>query len=171
MTDPRPELRPRRAPDAQTVEKSRGRLEIRELWVVGADDLGPYLAGEWGWQAVEQIAWVRRWRRRRPSELWTVEQVTVVTSRTSARSDPAHLLALVRGHWTIENGVHWVRDMSFHEDRLHGRAIGGMLSWLRNIAINLIRRVWAATFIPDAWSRLSVDPRIALRWLHIPLMN
>jgi hypothetical protein len=153
------------------VEKSRGRLEIRELWVVAADDLGPYLAAEWGWQAVEQIAWLRRWRRRRPTELWTVEEVTVVTSRTTAQSTPAQLLALVRGHWTIENRVHWPRDMSFHEDRLHGRAIGGILSWLRNIAINLIRRVWATIFIPDAWSRLSVDPWIALRWLHIPLMN
>jgi len=95
----------------------------------------------------------------------------MVTSRTAARSDPADLLALLRGHWTIENRVHWVRDMSFHEDRLHGRAIGGMLSWLRNMAINLIRRVWPASLIPDAWSRLSLDPRIALRWLHIPLMN
>lgn len=153
------------------MEKSRGRLEIRELWVVAADDLGPYLAAEWGWQAVEQIAWLRRWRRQRPTKLWTVEQVTVVTSRTSASTTPAQLLALVRGHWTIENGVHWVRDMSFHEDRLHGRAIGSMLSGLRNIALNLMRRAWAATFIPDAWSRLSVDPRMALRWLHIPLMN
>jgi hypothetical protein len=71
-----------------------------------------------------------------------VEEVTVVTSRTSASSRPADLLALVRGHWTIENCVHWPRDMSFHEDRLHGRAIGGMQSWLRNMAINLIRRVW-----------------------------
>ena len=109
------------------------------MWVVAADDLGPYLAAEWGWQAVEQIAWARRWRRRRPTELWSVEHVTVVTSWTAAKSDPAHLLALVRGHWTIENRVHWVRDMSFHEDWLHGRAIGGMVpSWLRNIAINLI---------------------------------
>ena len=141
------------------------------MWVVAAADLGPYLAAEWGWQAVEQIAWVRRWRRRRPTELWTVEEVTVVTSRTPAKSTPAQLLALVRGHWTIENRVHWPRDMRFHEDRLLGRAIGGILSWLRNMAINLIRRVWATIFIPDAWSRLSVDPRIALRWLHIPLMN
>jgi hypothetical protein len=45
----------------QTVEKSRGRIEIRELWVVAADDLGTYLAAAWGWQGVEQIAWVRRW--------------------------------------------------------------------------------------------------------------
>lgn len=153
------------------MEKSRGRLEIRELWVVAAEELGEYLAAEWGWQAVEQIAWVRRWRRRRPDELWTVEQVTVVTSKTSTGTTPAQLLALVRGHWTIENCVHWPRDVTYHEDRLHGRAIGGMLSWLRNMAINLIRRVWPASFLPDACSRLSIDPRIALRWLHAPLKN
>lgn len=171
VSGPRPELRPRRAADAQTVEKSRSRLEIREVWVVAAGELGPYLAEEWGWEGVEQIAWVRRWRRRRPSELWTVEEVTVVSSRPSDRSSPAQLLALLRGHWTIENRVHWVRDMSFHEDRLHGRRIAGVLSWLRSMALNLIRRVWPASFIPDAWCRLSVDPRSALRWLLFPLMN
>jgi len=43
--------------------------------------------------------------------------------------------------------------------------------WLRNMAINLIRRAWPADFLPDAWSRLSVDPRIALCWLHFSLKN
>jgi hypothetical protein len=118
-----------------------------------------------------EIGWVRRWRRRHPSELWTVEEVTVVTSRASARNDPAHVLALVRGHWTIENRVHWTRDVSSHEDRWHGRAIGPMLSLLRNMVLNLIRRAWPRTFIPDAWSRLSRDPQIAVRWLNLPLMN
>jgi len=167
----RVELLPRRAADACTVEKSRGRLEIREAWVVAAGELETYLAEEWGWQGVRQLGWVRRWRKRRPSELWSVEQVTIVSSRRPEQATAAHLLSQVRGHWTIENRVHWVRDMSFHEDRLHGRAIGGVLAWLRNIAINLIRRVWPGSFIPDACSRLSVDPRVALRWLHLPLKN
>jgi hypothetical protein len=170
-TGRRTELLPRRAADVCTVEKSRGRLEIRELWVVAADDLEAYLAEEWGWQGVRQLGWLRRWRKRRPSDLWSVEQVTIVSSRGPERTSPAQLLGLVRGHWTIENRVHWPRDMSFHEDRLHGRAIGTMLAWLRNIALNLIRRVWPGSFIPDAWSRLSVDPRAALRWLHLPLKN
>lgn len=139
--------------------------------MVSAEELGSYLAAEWGWQAVEQIGWLRRWRQRRPNELWTVEQVTVVTSRTASTTTPQELLALVRDHWTIENCVHWVRDMSFHEDRLHGRAIGGIMSWLRNQALNLIRRTWPAIFIPDAQSRLSTNLRIALRWLLFPLMN
>src|SRR5512138_3168366 len=56
----RPELLPRRAADARTVEKSRGRLEIREVWVVAADELEAYLAEEWGWQGVRQLGWIRR---------------------------------------------------------------------------------------------------------------
>jgi hypothetical protein len=139
--------------------------------VVQAGQLSEYLAEESGWQRVEQIGLKRRWRKRRPSELWTLEQVTIVTSRAVTTTPARRLLARVRQHWSIENRVHWPRDMSFHEDRLHGRQIGGMLSWLRNIAINLVRRVWPGRFLPDAWSRLSVDLRPALRWLHMPLMN
>lgn len=164
-------MRPRRAPDAITIEKSRGRLEIREVWVVEADELSEYLAEEWGWQGVTQVGWLRRWRKRRVSELWSVEEITIVTSRSAATTSPRMVLTLAREHWSIENRVHWPRDVSFHEDRLHGRQIGGMLAWLRNMTINLIRRVWPETFIPDAWSRLSADRRIALRWLLLPLMN
>lgn len=165
------ELRPRRAPDARTSEKSRGRIEIRELWVVEAGELSAYLAAEWGWQDVAQIAWVRRWCQRRPSALWTVEQVTVVTSR-SQETLPAHrLLALVRDHWCIENKVHWPRDMTLQEDRLHGREIGVALAWLRNITLNLIRHHLPNLYLPDAHSVLSADLHQAVRWLHQPLRN
>lgn len=167
----RRELRPRRAPDAQTLEKSRGRLELRELWVVPAEDLEPYLAAEWGWESVRQIGWVRRWRKRRASEQWSVEEITIISSHVPEHIRPHELLALIRGHWTIENRVHWPRDLSFHEDRWHGRAIGQMLAEMRNLVLNLIRRVWPQVFIPDAWRRLSRDPGMALRWLHFPLMN
>src|SRR6266540_6974446 len=81
---PRRELQPRRAADAATIEKSRGRLEIRELWVVEAGELGAYLAADWGWQGVAQIGWLRRWRKKRPHECWRVEEVTVVISREAA---------------------------------------------------------------------------------------
>jgi Transposase DDE domain len=154
-----------------TIEKSRGRLEIRELWVVAAGELGPYLAEDWGWQRVEQIGWLRRWRKKRPQEQWHVEQVTVVTSRQAPSTPPRQFLALVRSHWSIENQVHWPRDMSFHEDRLHGRQIGAALAWLRNLAINLMRRHRPGVFLPDVWSELTAHLPIALRWMLAPLMN
>ncbi len=154
-----------------TIEKSRGRVEIRELWVVPADDLSAYLAAEWGWQGIAQVGWVRRWRNGRPAELWTVEEVTIVTSRPPTTTPPALVLALVRQHWSIENRVHWPRDVSLNEDRLHGRQIGMMLAWLRSMVLNLIRHHLPGTFIPDARSMLATDLRQALQWLHAPLMN
>jgi hypothetical protein len=51
------------------------------------------------------------------------------------------LLALWRGHWGIENQLHWVRDVGFHEDRSAAR-VGGVphgLAVLRNTAIGLLR--------------------------------
>jgi Transposase DDE domain len=167
----RRELRPRRPADAATIEKSRGRGEIRELWVVEAGELGAYLAEDWGWQGVAQIGWLRRWRKKRPHERWRVEAVTVVISREAATTPPGHFLALVRQHWTIEQRVHWPRDLSFHEDRLHGRQIGVTLAWLRNLAINLMRRHRPGAFIPDVWRELTTHLLIGLRWLLAPLMN
>lgn len=164
-------LRARRAPDACTIEKSRGRLEIRELWVVEAGELGPYLAEDWGWVGVAQIGWLRRWRKKRPHDLWSVEEVTIVTSRSAVSLPAQRLLKLLRQHWAIENSVHWVRDMTFHEDRLHGRQVGVCLAWLRNLAINLIRRHRPGAFLPDVWSELSAYLPTALRWLLAPLMN
>ena len=161
-------LRPRRAPDAQTIEKSRGRLEIRELWAVAAGELGPYLADEYGWQVIAQVGWLRRWSQRRPGELWTVEEVTVVSSQVLA---PAQFLDGMRQHWSIENKLHWPRDMSMHEDRLHGRAIGVILAVCRNVVLNLIRRHLPGRFVPDARSTITTDLRIPLRWMHHPLRN
>ena len=78
--------------------------------MVEAGELSAYLAEEWGWMGVAQIGWLRRWRKRRPSELWSVEQVTIVTSRSVATTPARRVLALVRQHWSIEKGVHWVRE-------------------------------------------------------------
>jgi predicted transposase YbfD/YdcC len=48
----------------------------------------------------------------------------------------------VRGHWGIENSLHWVLDVSFNEDqsRTRKRFIANNLSWLRRFAISLLKR-------------------------------
>jgi hypothetical protein len=56
----------------------------------------------------------------------------------------------LRGHWAVENGIFRVRDVSYDEDRLHGRKIGRSLSSFRNVAINIIRHE-RYPFIPDGW--------------------
>ena len=146
------------------MEKSRGRLEIRDLWVVPAEELGPYLAAMWDWQDVQQIGWVRRRRQVRRQAPWTEEWATIVTSLAPTAADLAGLLRLVRQHWVIENRVHYVRDGSYGEDRNHGRQRGHMLAWVRNTAVSLFR--WRGfRSIPDGWRWTSAHPEATLRWL------
>ncbi len=146
------------------MEKSRGRLEIRELWVVAANELGPYLADVWGWQDVAQVGWVRRRRQLQRDAAWTEEWVTVVTSLAPMDAAPAAILHLARQHWVIENRIHYVRDGSYGEDRNHSRQRGPMLAWVRNTAISLFR--WRGfRYIPDGRRWASAHPEATMRWL------
>ena len=45
------------------------------------------------------------------------ERAYAITTLTPEQAGPARLLKLWRGHWSIENQVHWVRDVTFDEDR------------------------------------------------------
>ncbi len=146
------------------MEKSRGRLEIRELWLVAAGDLGPYLTDMWKWQDVAQLGWVRRRRQVRRDAPWTEEWVTVVTSLSSTAADPTDILRLVRGHWVIENRVHYVRDGTYAEDRQHGRQRGPMLAGIRNTAISVFR--WRGfRYVPDGRRWASAHREATIRWL------
>jgi len=65
-----------------------------------------------------------------------------VTSHTGTATAAAEkLLRLVRGHWTIENRLHWVRDVTFDEDRSQTRKGNGpqVMATLRNLAISVLR--------------------------------
>jgi len=71
-----------------------------------------------------------------------VEVVHGVTSRQGTDAAAAEaLLALVRGHWTVENRLHWVRDVTFDEDRSQVRKGNGprVMATLRNLAISILR--------------------------------
>ena len=61
---------------------------------------------------------------------------------SSCRDDPAVLVQAIRRHWTIENGLHWVLDVTFREDdsRVRDRMAARNLAILRKIAINLMTR-------------------------------
>ena len=61
---------------------------------------------------------------------------------SSCRDDPGVLVQAIRRHWTIENGLHWVPDVTFREDdsRVRDRIAARNLAILRKIAVNLISR-------------------------------
>jgi len=85
------------------------------------------------------------------------ETVYGITSLLPAQASPAQLLALVRAHWTIENRLHWVRDVTFDEDRSQIRRGAGpqVMATLRNLAISLLRLA-GAPYQPDWIHPISV---------------
>jgi predicted transposase YbfD/YdcC len=69
------------------------------------------------------------------------ETVYIITSLSPQKASPEQLLELNRGHWSIENKSHYVRDVTFDEDRSQIRTNAGprMMATLRNLAIGLLR--------------------------------
>jgi hypothetical protein len=142
-------------PDIVEVNKGHGRIERRELWAVPSGELGAYLEQEYGWPAVAWCGRIRRYRRpSNRSEPASVEEHSWVFGSRTVEASPASIAHWLRGHWTIENGVFRVLDVSYDEDRLHARKTGIALSKVRHAAINLIRGL-GYRYIPDGWRGIS----------------
>ncbi len=71
----------------------------------------------------------------------SVEVVYLITSADHQTAPPAVLAAWVQGHWGIENRLHWVRDVTWDEDRSQVRTgkAPRVMATLRNTAISLLR--------------------------------
>lgn len=158
-----------RQPDHVQMDKGHGRLERRELWVEPAQDLGVYLAQDYGWVEVRFLGQVRRYRRPLHQEEWeSVESVFwIAGGKNLPALTPAQFQEQLRDHWTIENRVFYVRDVTMDEDRLHGRRIGSALSMLRNVALNCLRRL-RLPYIPDARRVVAAQP---VQGLHLLLQE
>jgi predicted transposase YbfD/YdcC len=99
-------------------------------------------------QAARITRIITRTTRKRNGKTWkrvvktTRETVYVITSLDRREAAPAHIAAYVRGHWGIENKVHYVRDVTLREDASKVRAGSRprVLATLRNLVIGLIRQ-------------------------------
>ena len=93
-------------------------------------------------RTVTRTVTARTGRQRTRTQKTSSETVYVVTSLSAREAAPAHIAAYVRGHWAIENKVHWVRDVTFAEDACKVRAgfRPRVLATLRNLAIGLLRQ-------------------------------
>lgn len=92
----------------------------------------------------------------------TREPVYAITSLTPQEASPAQLAAFIRGHWGIENRLHWVRDVTFDEDRSQIRTGNGprIMAAIRNLAIS-IHRLTGATSIAAATRAAMREPELA----------
>lgn len=97
------------------------------------------LAGWLDWPGVAQVCRLERttWRGGKR----TTEVAYAITSVPRSRAGAAQLLTWWRGHWRIENELHWVRDVVLGEDgcRIRSGSAPQAMSALRNAALNLLR--------------------------------
>jgi len=131
-----------------------GRREVRVLWALADPEQHAYVgsSGTYGtaWPQLRHLWGVERHRlqvRRGQIIATEIEVRYYVTSLTPARADAKALLTLTRGHWSIENRLHYVRDVTFDEDRSQMRAgaVAQTFAACRNLAIALLRVAGAAS--------------------------
>ena len=118
------------------MNKGHGRIEMRECWVIADPVIFEYIRHYEGWADLNAIIRIRRERR-----LKDKTQQEVAYYITSLPPDAQSILDATRKHWSIENSLHWVMDVTFREDDMRirkGNSSQNMIV-LRNIALNILK--------------------------------
>jgi len=119
---------------AKSIEKNRGRTEIRTCTVASAD----WLEEKEAWRGLKSLFKV---------ELETHYDGTVTKDSryyiTSLAGEAEELLLVSRKHWSIENGLHRTLDMTFKEDasQEHNRNAAANLSVCRKVALSVLKAI------------------------------
>jgi predicted transposase YbfD/YdcC len=151
---------------ATSLDAGHGRIERRQL--VASTALADYL----NWPGLQQVFRLERTVTIKKTGKQRHEVVYGISSLAPDQADAARLLRLVRRHWYIENKSHWVRDVTFDEDRSQVRrgAIPQLMAALRNAAIGLMR-LNGHNNIAAATRRFAAQPWAALALLGIKCEN
>ena len=120
---------------AATLDKGHGRVEERSVRVSTRID---WLAGERRFPGLAMIAKVENttWQKQ--------NETSAIRYYVSSRPMPPEALAeAVRGHWAIENSLHWVLDVTFGEDNARSRTGHGPanMATVRHFAFNILKAV------------------------------
>lgn len=119
----------------QTLEKGHGRIEKRTIRTTLVKE------GQTNFPHAAQFIKVERLCTDLHGEKPKSDTQFYITSLSMGKADAPTLLEIIRGHWSIENSLHWVRDVTFDEDRPQIRTGSEprVFASIRNLAISLLR--------------------------------
>jgi predicted transposase YbfD/YdcC len=118
----------------KTIDGEHGRIETRRYWQVNAPD---YIKEKAGWPGLESLGMCEA--RREVNGQVSHEKRYYLCSLAV---DGKRFAEAVRGHWSIENSLHWVLDVVFREDdsRVRIGHAAENFGLLRRIAVNLLQQ-------------------------------
>lgn len=120
---------------AETLEKGHGRIEQRRCWITEDTD---WLEQKAEWKGLRSIIMVETHREIIGGEKSVKRRYFI----SSLESDAKQALESVRGHWAIENGLHWCLDIGFREDECRMRTGNEAenVAIIRHLGINLLKQ-------------------------------
>jgi predicted transposase YbfD/YdcC len=147
----------------RTIDAGHGRIETRDYWLITEADYLGFLNPHDEWKNVGGIGMVVRQRT-----LGGVTSKETGYYLVSGQPTIERFATAVRGHWGIENQVHWVVDVTFNEDASRIRSGDGAPNFavLRHIALNLLRHDKSAGSIATKRFRAALDDSYLLRVLQ-----
>jgi predicted transposase YbfD/YdcC len=118
------------------TDGGHGRVETRRLWVCWDTSLLGELADQW--PGIKSIVLVQRTR---DVDGQVSTELSYYISSLDRRTRAKRLASYVRGHWSVENNLHWQLDVSFREDERRIRKGHGAENFSRlcRIALNLLK--------------------------------
>ena len=119
----------------ETLEKDHGRIETRRCWITEEID---WLEDKEAWENLKSVVLVEAIREVIGGAK-TVERRYFISS---LGANAGQALRAVRGHWAIENSLHWCLDIGFREDdcRVREAKSAENLATLRHIGLNLLKQ-------------------------------
>jgi predicted transposase YbfD/YdcC len=120
----------------ETVESGHHRIETRQVWAVPLSQLPP-LHRQSQWLGLATVVMVRSQR-----QLWNKTTTKVRFYLSSLDADAQRHNRVIRSHWSIENGLHWVLDVTFNEDasRIRQGHAAENLGLLRRLSVTVLKR-------------------------------
>lgn len=124
---------------AETIEKDHGRIETRRCVALPAEALLGGLRGLAAWPGVQSVVCIEGRREPAAGGTASVERRYFLSSLPA---DATRLLSVARGHWAIENNLHWMLDVHFDEDHCRVRKDHAPLNLatVRRVALSLAKR-------------------------------